>query len=60
MQQQSGYGVSDFYLSYQGEGSLNGFGSSVVLGNAFDKQYYSSQGIPQDGRNAKLLVSYQW
>nr|WP_314265332.1 TonB-dependent hemoglobin/transferrin/lactoferrin family receptor [uncultured Moellerella sp.] len=60
VQRQSGYGINDFYLSYQGDGQLNGFGSSVVLGNAFDKEYYSSQGIPQDGRSAKLLVSYQW
>ncbi len=60
VQRQAGYGINDFYLSYQGDGQLNGFGSSVVLGNAFDKEYYSSQGIPQDGRSAKLLVSYQW
>ena len=60
VQRQSGYGINDFYLSYQGDGQLNGFASSVVLGNAFDKEYYSSQGIPQDGRSAKLLVSYQW
>ncbi len=60
VQQQAGYAVHDFYVSYQGEGQLKGLGTSVVLGNAFDKEYYSSQGIPQDGRNAKLLVSFQW
>ncbi|MEY0431765.1 TonB-dependent hemoglobin/transferrin/lactoferrin family receptor [Providencia rettgeri] len=59
-EQQAGYAVHDFYVSYQGEGQLKGLGTSVVLGNAFDKEYYSSQGIPQDGRNAKLLVSFQW
>ncbi|KMW74380.1 ligand-gated channel protein [Photorhabdus luminescens subsp. luminescens] len=58
--QQAGYGVNDFYVSYQGEGILKGVTTTAVLGNAFDKEYYSPQGTPQDGRNAKLLVSYQW
>ncbi|QCJ69559.1 TonB-dependent receptor [Providencia heimbachae] len=59
-EKQAGYAVHDFYVSYEGQGQLKGLGTSVVLGNAFDKEYYSSQGIPQDGRNAKLLVSFQW
>ncbi|VEA73346.1 ABC-type Fe3+-siderophore transport system, permease component [Serratia rubidaea] len=58
--EQAGYGVNDFYLSYKGRAGLQGLTTTVVLGNAFDKEYYSPQGIPQDGRNAKLLVSYQW
>ncbi|MGA9617169.1 MAG: TonB-dependent receptor, partial [Serratia proteamaculans] len=58
--EQGGYGVNDFYLSYKGRERLQGVTTTVVLGNAFDKEYYSPQGIPQDGRNAKLLVSYQW
>jgi hemoglobin/transferrin/lactoferrin receptor protein len=58
--EQAGYGVNDFYLSYKGRENLQGVTTTVVLGNAFDKEYYSPQGIPQDGRNAKLLVSYQW
>lgn len=58
--EQAGYGVNDFYLSYKGRDRLQGMTTTVVLGNAFDKEYYSPQGIPQDGRNAKLLVSYQW
>ncbi|NRN28054.1 TonB-dependent hemoglobin/transferrin/lactoferrin family receptor [Photorhabdus heterorhabditis] len=58
--QQAGYGINDFYVSYQGEGMLKGVTTTAVLGNAFDKEYYSPQGTPQDGRNAKLLVSYQW
>ncbi|WP_459377812.1 TonB-dependent hemoglobin/transferrin/lactoferrin family receptor [Serratia sp. ser-z] len=58
--EQAGYGVNDFYLSYKGRDLLQGMTTTVVLGNAFDKEYYSPQGIPQDGRNAKLLVSYQW
>ncbi|WP_273832775.1 TonB-dependent hemoglobin/transferrin/lactoferrin family receptor [Serratia marcescens] len=58
--EQAGYGINDFYLSYKGRDRLQGMTTTVVLGNAFDKEYYSPQGIPQDGRNAKLLVSYQW
>ncbi|PHM72900.1 TonB-dependent hemoglobin/transferrin/lactoferrin family receptor [Xenorhabdus sp. KJ12.1] len=58
--QQSGYGVNDFYISYHGENQLKGVTTSVVLGNAFDKQYYSTLGAPQSGRNAKLFISYQW
>ncbi|MFC0227095.1 TonB-dependent hemoglobin/transferrin/lactoferrin family receptor [Serratia aquatilis] len=58
--EQGGYGVHDFYLSYQGRDKLKDVTTSVVLGNAFDKEYYSSQGIPRDGRNAKLMISYQW
>ncbi|WP_047680143.1 MULTISPECIES: TonB-dependent hemoglobin/transferrin/lactoferrin family receptor [Xenorhabdus] len=58
--QYAGYGVNDFYISYHGEDQLKGVTASVVLGNAFDKQYYSSLGAPQSGRNAKLFVSYQW
>lgn len=57
---QAGYGLNDFYVSYKGEEKLKGVTTSVVLGNAFDKEYYAPQGVPQDGRNAKLFVSYQW
>ncbi|PHM45690.1 hemin receptor precursor [Xenorhabdus mauleonii] len=58
--QYAGYGVNDFYVSYHGEDALKGLTTSVVLANAFDKEYYSSQGAPQNGRSAKLFVSYQW
>ncbi|WP_114193948.1 TonB-dependent hemoglobin/transferrin/lactoferrin family receptor [Edaphovirga cremea] len=58
--EQAGYAVNDFYLSYKGQNGWQGMTTTVVLGNAFDKEYYSPQGIPQDGRNAKLFVSYQW
>lgn len=58
--QQAGYGVNDFYLRYEGTESLKGLTTSIVLSNAFDKTYYSSAGIPQEGRNAKVLMSYQW
>ncbi|WP_237386594.1 TonB-dependent hemoglobin/transferrin/lactoferrin family receptor [Xenorhabdus sp. Sc-CR9] len=58
--QYAGYGVNDFYISYNGDGIFKGLTTSAVLANAFDKEYYSSQGAPRSGRNAKLLVSYQW
>lgn len=57
---QAGYGINNFYISYKGQGRLNGLTTSVVLGNAFDKEYYSPQGAIQDGRNGKIFVSYQW
>ncbi|QDW35001.1 TonB-dependent hemoglobin/transferrin/lactoferrin family receptor [Yersinia sp. KBS0713] len=57
---QAGYGVNDFYVSYKGQEQLKGVTTTVMLGNAFDKEYYAPQGVPQDGRNAKLFVSYQW
>ncbi|WP_145590612.1 TonB-dependent hemoglobin/transferrin/lactoferrin family receptor [Yersinia aleksiciae] len=57
---QNGYTLHDFYLSYRGQGAFQGVTASAVLGNAFNKEHYSPQEIPQDGRNAKLLISYQW
>lgn len=57
---QPGYAVNDFYVSYQGQQALKGMTTTLVLGNAFDKEYWSPQGIPQDGRSGKLFVSYQW
>lgn len=57
---QAGYAVHDFYLSYRGQGRFKSVTTTAVLGNAFNKAYYSPQAIPQDGRNAKLLISYQW
>ena len=57
---QPGYAVNDFYVSYQGQQALKGMTTTLVLGNAFDKEYWSPQGIPQDGRSGKVFVSYQW
>lgn len=59
-QEQAGYGVNDFYISYRGQQQLRGLTTSLVFGNAFDKEYWSPQGLPQDGRNGKIFVSYQW
>lgn len=53
--EQPGYAVNDFYVSYKGQEQLKGVTTTLVLGNAFDKAYWSPQGIPQDGRNGKIL-----
>lgn len=58
--QQPGYALSDFYISYTGQQKLRGLTTSLVLGNAFDKEYHSPQGVPGDGRNGKIFISYQW
>ncbi|WP_202303563.1 TonB-dependent hemoglobin/transferrin/lactoferrin family receptor [Dryocola clanedunensis] len=58
--EQPGYGVNDFYVSYRGQQAWRGLTTSLVFGNAFDKAYWSPQGLPQDGRNGRLFVSYQW
>jgi len=58
--EQPGYAVNDFYVSYKGQQQFKGITTTLVLGNAFDKAYWSPQGIPQDGRNGKIFVSYQW
>ncbi|VTR57595.1 Hemin transport protein hemS [Serratia fonticola] len=34
--------LNDFYLSYKGRENLQGVTTTVVLGNAFDKEYYST------------------
>lgn len=57
---QAGYAVHDFYLSYKGKNRFEGVATSLVLGNAFQKEYYSPQSIPQSGRTVKLFISYQW
>lgn len=57
---QAGYGVNDLYISYKGQQQFRGITTALVLGNAFDKEYWSPQGIIQDGRNGKVFVSYQW
>lgn len=57
---QAGYGVNDLYISYKGQQQYRGITTALVLGNAFDKEYWSPQGIVQDGRNGKVFVSYQW
>lgn len=58
--EKSAYGINDFYVSYKGQQQFRGVTTTLVLGNAFDKEYWSPQGIPQDGRNGKIFVSYQW
>ncbi|MEG2829140.1 MAG: TonB-dependent hemoglobin/transferrin/lactoferrin family receptor [Edwardsiella sp. (in: enterobacteria)] len=59
-QPQAGYGVNDFYVSYRTPALGNQFSATTVLSNAFDKAYYAPNGALQDGRGARLLLSYQW
>lgn len=58
--QYSGYSLHDFYVSYQADPFIKGLSSTLALKNAFDRQYVSSMGVPQEGRNIYLSVSYQW
>ncbi|UCQ26248.1 TonB-dependent hemoglobin/transferrin/lactoferrin family receptor [Edwardsiella tarda] len=59
-QPQAGYGVNDLYLSYRGAATGGTFSATAVLSNALDKTYYAPNGALQDGRGARLLLSYQW
>ncbi len=57
---QKGYATHDFYVSYKPEMFSDRLTTSVVVGNAFDKEYYAPNGALQDGRNLKLFASYQF
>ena len=57
---QRGYATHDFYISYKPEILSDRLTTSVVIGNAFDKEYYAPNGALQDGRNLKLFASYQF
>nr|WP_126468206.1 TonB-dependent hemoglobin/transferrin/lactoferrin family receptor [Pragia fontium] len=57
---QSGYATHDFYISYKPEILKDKLTTSVVIANAFDKEYYAPNGVLQDGRNVKLFASYQF
>lgn len=58
--QQAGYSLHDFYLNYQADQFIKGLSSTLTMKNAFDKQYVSSMGVPQEGRNFHLNVNYSW
>ncbi|SET43366.1 TonB-dependent hemoglobin/transferrin/lactoferrin family receptor [Thorsellia anophelis] len=57
---QSGYGINNFYLSYENTDWLPNAQMSVGLENAFDKEYFSPQGIPQPTQNAVFKASYRF
>ncbi|SQI44425.1 Heme/hemopexin utilization protein C precursor [Leminorella richardii] len=57
---QSGYATHDFYVSYKPDLFKDRMTTSVVISNAFDKEYYTPNGVLQDGRNVKLFASYQF
>ncbi len=52
--EQDGYGVNNFCLSYKGCGHAKNFTSTLMLSNAFDKEYYSPQGINAGGAQCQI------
>lgn len=58
--QYAGYSLHDFYVNYQADQFIKGLSTTLTLKNAFDRQYVSSMGVPQEGRNFYFNVSYQW
>ncbi|HHR6128632.1 TPA: TonB-dependent receptor domain-containing protein [Providencia alcalifaciens] len=58
--QQAGYGVHDFYVNYKADQFVKGLNTTLTLKNAFDRDYVSSMGVPQEGRNFYWNVNYQW
>ncbi|HFF1652764.1 TPA: TonB-dependent receptor [Providencia rettgeri] len=58
--QYPGYSLHDFYISYQADQFIKGLSSTLALKNAFDKNYVSSMGVPQEGRNFYFNLNYKW
>ncbi|EJD6041646.1 TonB-dependent receptor [Providencia rettgeri] len=58
--QYKGYQLHDFYVNYQADEFIKGLSSTLTMKNAFDKQYISSMGVPQEGRNFYFNVNYNW
>lgn len=59
VQQYPGYGIHDFSISYQSNNNKD-IQAALVLANTFNREYYSALGVPQEGRNIKMSVSYRW
>lgn len=59
MEQHPGYGIHDFSVSYQSKNNKD-IQAALVLANAFNREYYSARGVPQEGRNIKMSLSYRW
>lgn len=58
--QYPGYQLHDFYVNYQADQFIEGLSSTLALKNAFDTQYVSSMGVPQEGRNFYFSMNYKW
>lgn len=58
--QHAGYSIHDFYVNYQADQFIKGLSSTLTMKNAFDKQYVSSMGVPQEGRNFYININYNW
>ncbi|QAV24447.1 TonB-dependent receptor domain-containing protein [Proteus hauseri] len=59
IQQYPGYGIHDFSISYLSQKNKN-IQAALVLANAFNYEYFSAMGVPKEGRNIKMSVSYHW
>lgn len=57
--QYPGYGIHNFSISYQSQNNKD-IQAALVLANAFNREYFSALGVPQEGRNIKMSVSYRW
>lgn len=57
--QYPGYGIHDFSISYQSQNNKD-IQAALVLANAFNREYFSALGVPQEGRNIKMSISYRW
>lgn len=57
---QAGYGINSFYISYDNSDILPNIALAIGLENAFDKHYFSPQGIPQPRNNAQFKASYRF
>lgn len=57
---QAGYGVNDVYLTYENQDILPNIALGLGLDNAFNKAYFSPQGIPQAKRSAQFKASYRF
>ncbi|MFC0179826.1 TonB-dependent hemoglobin/transferrin/lactoferrin family receptor [Thorsellia kenyensis] len=57
---QAGYGLNHFYINYENNDILPNLFLSVGLDNAFNKAYYSPQGIPGNNRSAQFKASYSF
>ncbi|MGC6563801.1 hemin receptor, partial [Escherichia coli] len=53
--QYPGYGIHDFSISYQSQHNKD-IQAALVLANAFNREYFSAMGVPQESRNIKMSV----
>lgn len=57
---QPGFVTHALSLNYRAGSSPEGFETSLVVDNIFDKEAFSPQGRPYAARTVNLFLSYQW